>query len=203
MLVRPPGSLPETKFLELCLGCSECMKVCPTGALQPAGFQGGLSSFLTPFLDPRSGACRPDCLACGTVCPVQAILKLERAEKQWAKIGTAVLDKKACLAWSENKRCMVCKENCPYDAIDIVQEQGFSVALPRVEARRCYGCGYCEKHCPKEIAAIHVVSYGAIRLLDHSFEQTARAEGLEFDAHSSHAKETNSHSTAPPPGFLE
>ncbi|MCR5564026.1 MAG: 4Fe-4S dicluster domain-containing protein [Desulfovibrio sp.] len=202
--IRPPGSLPETAFLKLCLRCSECMKACPSGGLQPADLGFGFSSLLTPFLDPRKGACRPDCSACGAVCPTHAIQLLSLAEKRWAKIGTAVIDKKTCLAWAENRRCMVCNENCPWGAIDSIVQPGHSVPVPQVKPERCYGCGYCEKHCPKDITAIHVESFGALRLTVHSFEEAAKAKGFclgEVPVASSTAAPAIS--DAPPPGFLE
>jgi len=34
-LIRPPGSLPEESFLDLCQRCGLCMKVCPTNAINP------------------------------------------------------------------------------------------------------------------------------------------------------------------------
>lgn len=201
--LRPPGSVPEKAFLELCLRCGECMMACPTGGLQPAGLQGGLSSLMTPMLEPRAGACLPDCRACGSVCPSHAILPIGPEEKRWAKMGTAVIDREGCLAWAESKRCMVCKENCPYGAIDAVVQPGLPVSVPQVQANRCYGCGYCERHCPKDIPAIKVVSDGAIRIADHSFEEKARAAGLRLGDPPAAPEAAMPAADAPPPGFLE
>jgi polyferredoxin len=33
-LIRPPGALPEERFVSVCTGCGECLKVCPNNALQ-------------------------------------------------------------------------------------------------------------------------------------------------------------------------
>ena len=33
-LIRPPGSQNESAFLDHCLRCGQCMKVCPTSGLQ-------------------------------------------------------------------------------------------------------------------------------------------------------------------------
>ena len=40
-LIRPPRALPEAEFLERCVKCGECMKVCPTNGLQPTLWGGG------------------------------------------------------------------------------------------------------------------------------------------------------------------
>ncbi len=204
-LVRPPGSRPEVDFLNRCLRCGECMKACPTGGLQPTWLQAGFSGMFTPFLEPRSGACKPDCAACGTVCPTQALHALPLNEKRWAKIGTAVIDRKTCIAWAEDKRCMVCKENCPYSAVDVIVQQGHVAPVPVVHEKRCYGCGLCEKHCPISLPAIVVEPAGALRLNNASFEKTAKGAGLELDPRQ-HQGETAGHDEGhygTPPGFLE
>ena len=98
-LIRPPGALPEEQFLSRCLGCGECMKVCPTNALQPCMFTDGFSRIYTPKVVPRVGGCEEKCSICGHVCPTNAIRRLPLEEKQFAKIGTAVIDRHRCLAW--------------------------------------------------------------------------------------------------------
>ena len=83
-LIRPPGSLDESHFLDRCIRCGDCMKVCPTNALHPAAFEGGLEGLWSPVLVPRIGYCEPNCVLCSQVCPTGAIWEITVAEK----IGT-------------------------------------------------------------------------------------------------------------------
>jgi polyferredoxin len=185
-LIRPPGSLPEALFRDLCLGCGECMKVCPTNGLQPAGLAGGLEGMFSPLLRPRRGGCEPDCHACGQVCPTRAIAPLSLEEKQWAKIGTAVVEKKRCLAWAEGKQCLVCQEVCPYGAVIMedtgqAQEDPSQEALaPVVNVSRCFGCGFCEYHCPTRLPAIMVEPLAALRLSAGGYKNFAQELGLDL-----------------------
>ncbi len=205
--VRPPGSVPEDMFLTLCLRCGACLRACPTGGLQPLWMEGNFHAIFSPRLDPRSGPCRPECTACCHVCPSRAILPLPLEEKRWAKMGTAVIDRTTCLAWNENKRCMVCNENCPYSAIAINLLPGQTVPVPQVQAKRCYGCGYCEKYCPQEPSAITVTSEGALRLATRDFAATAKTLGLDLDKAgniaASHPAPASIPSEGPPPGFMK
>lgn len=204
-VVRPPGSVPESDFLARCVRCGQCMKACPSGGLQPLWLQEGFSGMFSPFLDPRSGPCAPDCAACGNVCPSRAILSLPLQEKRWAKVGTAVVDQRRCLAWAEDKRCMVCQETCPYGAISVVPQTGRVAPVPVVRENWCYGCGYCERHCPTATASIRVKPAGALRQPSSAFERTARAAGLELEPARRNVVEPQSstYSTGAPPGFLE
>lgn len=136
------------------------MQACPSHALQSAWLQAGMGGLFSPVHDPRSGACLPECVRCGTVCPTHAILPLPLSEKRWARVGIATLKKNLCLAWAEDKRCMVCKEKCPYGAVDVVVQPGHVAAVPVVDETRCYGCGFCEHHCPKPVSAIVVEARG-------------------------------------------
>lgn len=208
-LVRPPGALPEPDFLAACLRCGACLAACPTHALQPVWPGSPGSGLFSPVLTPRSGPCDPDCNACGTVCPTGAIADLPLADKQWAKLGTAVVNQKTCIAFAEGKRCVVCQEVCPYGAVDLVQEAGAAVPVPRVNASRCYGCGYCEHHCPVASRAIVAGPEGAVRLeraaAEHSgaYENAARARELALIPHAERGSPAALPEGALPPGFSE
>lgn len=207
-VLRPPGALPEVDFLSRCLRCGACMQACPTGGLQPLWFAAGLDGLFSPCLEPRAGGCLPECAACGAACPSHAIRPLTLAQKRWAKLGTALVDEKTCLAWKDDKRCMVCKENCPYGAVDVVLREGHKVPVPIVHARRCYGCGFCEHHCPKAPTAIRVRADGALRPAGGDIQAAARAAGLELDprvhqqATTGDSQNFSPQDTGPPPGFL-
>jgi ferredoxin len=123
-LVRPPGALPEKAFLSRCIKCGQCMRICPTNVIQPAGMQGGLEGLWTPVLNFRIGTsgCQFNCIACGNLCPTSAIrpisiderLGRNRYAKQGPiKIGTAFVDRGRCLPWAMDRPCIVCQENCP------------------------------------------------------------------------------------------
>jgi polyferredoxin len=159
-LLRPPGSRegnPDVVALTNCTRCSECVRVCPTGAIQPAVLQAGLQGLGTPVLVPRLGYCDYACSACGGVCPTQAIPLLSLADKQRQVIGKAFIDQNRCLAWSDHTPCIVCQEMCPLPEKAIQLEEqavwkpgGGTVELqmPHVVRDLCIGCGLCEYRCP-------------------------------------------------------
>ena len=179
-LVRPPAALPEPDFLARCIRCGECMKVCPTNGLQPTWLSAGPEGVFSPVLAPRRGPCEPECNACGQVCPTGAIRPLPLEEKRWAKVGTALVRKERCLAWAENRRCVVCQEVCPYGSVNLVQTPGAAVPVPVVNALRCFGCGFCEQHCPTRVPSIIVEPLNALRLDTADYKETGQAMGLEL-----------------------
>ena len=123
-VVRPPGSLPEKTFLNRCIKCGQCMRVCPTNVIQPAALQSGWEGLWTPVLNFRIGTsgCQFKCIACGHICPTAAIRPIRLEERlgknRYAgagpiKIGTAFVDRGRCLPWAMDRPCIVCQENCP------------------------------------------------------------------------------------------
>jgi polyferredoxin len=179
-LIRPPGALEEKGFLERCIRCGECMKVCPNTALHPALVEGGFEGLWTPLLVARIGYCEPGCVLCGQVCPTGAIWRITAKEKGWSsdggksvRIGTAFYDRGRCLPWSMATECIVCEEWCPTspkaiylrpaevtDAAGAVKQ----VRQPYLDPERCVGCGACEYACPvKDRAAVYVTSIGESR----------------------------------------
>ncbi|CAB1065031.1 4Fe-4S ferredoxin iron-sulfur binding domain protein [Olavius sp. associated proteobacterium Delta 1] len=123
-VVRPPGALPENEFLSRCIKCGQCMRICPTNVIQPAGLAGGLEGLWTPVLNFRIGTsgCQHNCIACGHLCPTAAIRPISLDERQGKgkydgrgpiTIGTAFIGRGRCLPWAMGRPCIVCQENCP------------------------------------------------------------------------------------------
>jgi polyferredoxin len=185
-LVRPPGALPEDLFLETCVRCGECMKACLTNTLQPCFLESGWEGVWTPRLNCRHAGCEERCNVCGHVCPTQAIRALSLKEKQYAKIGTAVIDRARCIAWEQNKECLICDEACPYNAIDfrMVMNECGTGKRPFVEEITCTGCGLCEQKCPVGgDSAIIVHADGEVRKVRGTYitEEVERARQPESD----------------------
>ncbi len=167
-LIRPPGVNDEEKFLSTCLRCTECMKVCPTTALQPVQGEAGAEGVWTPRLVPRVGYCDYSCNACGQACPSGAIPPLALEQKRLAVVGKASVNRDRCLPWASNTPCLVCEEMCPtpekairLEEVSATNARGEAVTLrrPTVVRERCIGCGICENRCPLEgEAAIQVYS---------------------------------------------
>lgn len=187
-LIRPPGSIPESDFLNVCVQCGRCMKVCPTNGLQPCILESGINGLWTPRLVPRIGGCEKNCNICGQVCPTSAIRKLSLEEKTYAQVGTAVIDRSRCIAWEQDKVCLICDEACPYNSISSLNETIRDVTLlrPFVDERICTGCGLCEARCPIEgPAAIEIFSIGEERKAKGSYiteeEKRLRASEERLD----------------------
>jgi polyferredoxin len=189
-VIRPPGAVPEREFLERCIRCAECMKVCPNNALHPAFFEAGPEGLWTPILIPRIGYCEHSCVLCGQVCPTGAIQKIEEKHKLGigvppVRIGTAMFDRGRCLPWAMATPCTVCEEFCPtspkaiwVEEVEVprrgaVSEAGqephpelIRVKRPHVDPALCIGCGACEKVCPVvDKPAVYVTSAGESRSL--------------------------------------
>jgi len=164
-LVRPPGSSHE-QLLSQCIRCGECLKVCPTGGLQPSFSASGWEGLWTPMLVPRLGSCDYSCNSCGQICPTGAIPKLSLAEKRQKVLGTASIDRQRCIPWAEGRDCIVCEEMCPIptkavrlEEATVVNSQGKTTTVFRPSVRQdlCIGCGICEYQCPLDgEAAIRV-----------------------------------------------
>ena len=123
-VIRPPGSLPEEAFLQRCIKCGQCMRVCPTNVIHPAALQAGMEGIWTPMLNFRMGTsgCQHGCIACGNLCPTAAIRPISIGERLGKgdfeargpiRIGMAFVDRGRCLPWAMDRPCIVCQENCP------------------------------------------------------------------------------------------
>jgi ferredoxin len=181
-VIRPPGSVKEDGFLERCIKCDQCIRVCPTNVLQPTLMEAGLEGFWTPILNMKVGYCELNCTLCGHVCPTGAIQRISIEEKNGrgefadqgpVRIGTAFYDHGRCLPWAMETPCVVCEEVCPTSPkaiysreVTIKKRDGKDITLRRsyVDPSLCIGCGICEHECPvKDHAAIRVTAIGETR----------------------------------------
>lgn len=158
-LIRPPGAVGEDHFLDLCLRCEECVKVCSStgGCLQPSGTEYGWTGFWTPRARMREGYCEYSCNLCGQVCPSGAILPLAEEAKKKRVIGLAYINRSRCIPWERGEDCIVCEEHCPTpkkaivfrkETVELPNGVRTGVKLPYVDPELCIGCGICEYKCP-------------------------------------------------------
>ncbi len=172
-LIRPPGALPEPRFLQKCVKCGECMKACPTNALQPALDEAGPEGIWTPVLKPRIGYCEYYCSLCSQVCPTGAIKELTIEEKIKVKIGLAWVNKSRCIPYVLGSPCIVCEEHCPTSPkaikllrteVQLIDGTVQTPLAPVVDLDLCIGCGICENKCPVvDDPAIFCTSAGETR----------------------------------------
>jgi NAD-dependent dihydropyrimidine dehydrogenase PreA subunit len=163
--------VPEELFLDLCIRCGQCFKVCPGPVLHPAGVEHGWESLWTPVVRPDHAGCHQDCNFCTQVCPTGAIQPLDIAVKRKVHMGLARVDTNTCLPLrAANRRdCDLCYFECQragYHAIEMREieieldppppEGMFSelelhemsrIRAPFVEADACVGCGICQYRC--------------------------------------------------------
>jgi ferredoxin len=159
--VRPPGSVPEQQFLEMCIRCGECFKACPNDVLHALGFQQGLEGLWTPHVVADWAGCESSCNACGQVCPTGAIRALPLEEKKVARMGLAIVNHQTCLPFAQREACQLCVDECVaagYHAIEFTRVgtqgdelgnpiDGTGFLAPVVLADKCVGCGLCQTRC--------------------------------------------------------
>ena len=147
VILRPPGALPESEFLETCHRCGNCVKNCPASAIQPLQSRDpNLAN--TPYIDPEEQPCVIcESLACMYVCPSGA---LQTVYAEDIRIGRAVFNVETCLR-TKGVACTYCVDTCPIgeEAIHLT-----AAGIVEVLNSGCTGCGVCQYACPTEPKSI-------------------------------------------------
>lgn len=131
---RPPWSVHEPLFQNLCTRCDACVSACPSGLLRRG--DGGF-----PVADFTQAACT-FCGKCAEACSAGAVVR-KQDQPPW-NIGVDVAEH--CLA-VQRVECRVCGESCDVRAIRFTLRPG-GVALPVIDRDACTGCGACIAPCP-------------------------------------------------------
>ena len=150
LFLRPPGAIPERRFLEICFRCGNCVEACPVHAIKPLTV---LDESLkkTPTINPNVAACVVcKTIECTRVCPSGA-LELLRDPKD-IRMGLARVNYELCLR-GKGEDCTVCVDKCPIgrEAIRVYDD-----GLIEVFENGCVGCGVCQVHCPTQPRAVTI-----------------------------------------------
>jgi ferredoxin-type protein NapG len=146
-LLRPPGALPETEFLERCTGTGACVSACPVSAIRLIWSEDATKNG-KPAIDPAAQACVVcDDLSCMKACPTGALRLVGRED---IRMGLAELKPEICVR-TNGEDCQICVDKCPFGATALeIPSEGAAVEVKD----GCTGCGVCEMYCPTEPKAI-------------------------------------------------
>jgi len=138
---RPPFSLPEAAFTDICTTCGDCIKACEENILVRgrAGY---------PQIDFSKGGCT-FCGACADVCKVPAFRETRDEAQAWslrAAIGANCLERKGV-------SCRACESHCDTRAIRFRPALGGRTDI-FLELSQCTGCGACVEPCPQGAISI-------------------------------------------------
>lgn len=137
---RPPWALPESRFLDACSHCGDCVSVCPTRIIVVVGAY--------PEVDFRRGECT-FCGACAVACKDAALLPAEGRTTPWTIMARIA---ESCLARC-GVECRICGDHCQVAAIRFSPRLG-GPSVAEIDAASCTGCGACVAPCP--VTAISV-----------------------------------------------
>ncbi|OOS01296.1 ferredoxin-type protein NapF [Canicola haemoglobinophilus] len=122
---RPPFSVKESLFLDICNGCGACVAICPYGLIQLKENK--------PVLDIDFSSC-DFCGKCAENCPTHALHKAFSADTELRPSFN-----QQCVM-RKGQHCSVCQDKCPQNAIS------FEYYSPII-LDTCNGCGECKVSC--------------------------------------------------------
>ncbi len=140
-VLRPPGALDESLFIETCERCDKCIRACAPQIITPG--DGGF-----PQLDFTSAGCT-GCSDCITACPSGALTQ----PIQWPLGQLSFSDR--CLA-QQSITCQSCKDACDQQAISFPITT--KTPTPVLASNQCSGCGECVSVCPVNAISITPVT---------------------------------------------
>ena len=141
--LRPPGAAPEDIFPAKCIRCGRCVEVCPYRSIVMLDLRAGIHAG-TPLIEAENIPCYL-CMKCVEVCPTGSLRPLRQQE---TRMGLAVINRYACLAWIGETLCRTCYDKCPYANTAIRLDQ----LRPAIDETACTGCGICVHACPVGLA---------------------------------------------------
>ena len=136
-VLRAPGALDMSRFVEACTRCGDCAAHCPQAIItaDADGF---------PMVDISARGCT-FCGVCSDVCDAGAIL----ASDSWSYRPT-VAD--TCLS-KQGVACRACEDHCDESAIRFRLMTGGRSA-PLIDPENCTGCGACVAPCPSDAITV-------------------------------------------------
>jgi len=141
---RPPWARTETRFIELCTRCDDCIRACEadilhrgSGGFPEVRFEESGCDFCGDCLE----ACRSGALDAPHPAPSLAW--------QWkAEITDSCFSIRGIV-------CRACGDACDTDAIRFELRPG-GKAIPTVDPASCNGCGECLVVCPENSVSLRI-----------------------------------------------
>lgn len=151
--IRPPWSLEEYLFTEICTQCSACISACPEKIIR-------VGSGHYPVIDFSKGECT-FCFKCVDSCEPKALLGSIES-KPW-NIKASIT--KQCLTFN-GIHCMSCRDQCEVEAIRFIPKLA-SPACPAIDPLLCNGCGACFQPCPNQSIELKKLSINKSGMNSH------------------------------------
>ncbi len=145
--LRPPGAIAEEYFPGRCIRCGRCAEICPYRSIVVLDIHYGVHAG-TPLIFVERVPCYL-CMKCVQVCPTGTLRRIRQEE---TRMGTAVINRRACITWQGQTLCRTCYNVCPFKERAIHLDQ----LRPVVDERYCTGCGLCTHGCPLTPKAINI-----------------------------------------------